>query len=123
MFFKNVIIDTTVVSGHWKSDSSNFTSTDKLYFLSSKEIYSNWSKIEDSAKDVTRRLDYYKSKNVTTSSHSDAIKQLGNVANSWGLRSANSSYDYYFLSVSTSGGWESNYANSSHGVSPAFRIG
>ena len=104
MFFKNVIIDTTVVSGHGKSDSSNFTSTDKLYFLSSKEIYSNWSKIEDSAKDVTRRLDYYKSKHVTTSSHSDAIKQLGNVANSWGLRFANSSYDYYFLSVSTSGG-------------------
>lgn len=35
---RNGIIDTIVVSGHGKSNTENFTSTDKLYLLSTAEI-------------------------------------------------------------------------------------
>ena len=36
---KNAIIDTTVVSGHENGASANYTSTDKLYLLSTAEIW------------------------------------------------------------------------------------
>ena len=36
---KNAIIDTTVVSGHNSNDTTNFTSTDKLYLLSTHEVW------------------------------------------------------------------------------------
>ncbi|UKI57418.1 MAG: DUF6273 domain-containing protein [Clostridium sp.] len=39
---RSAIIDTTVVSGHGKSDTENFTSTDKLYLLAPKEICSDF---------------------------------------------------------------------------------
>ena len=57
------IIDTIVVSGHGGSDSHNFTTTDKLYLFSTKEVYGT-SAINDTAQDdsITRQLDYYKNK-------------------------------------------------------------
>ena len=58
---KNTIIDTTVVSGHGNTNYNNFTSTDKLYLLSPKEIYTDFSDDADTAKDLTRTLDYYTS--------------------------------------------------------------
>ena len=60
---KNAIIDTTVVSGHGKSDTENFTSTDKLYLLSTAEVWSQGSSntiSTDTTRDNTRQLDYYK---------------------------------------------------------------
>ena len=36
---QKVIIDTNVISGHGKKDTNNFTSTDKIYLLSSHEVY------------------------------------------------------------------------------------
>ena len=47
---KNGIIDTTVVSSHGSKDSSNFTSTNKLYLLAPKEIYSDFNSEYDTAK-------------------------------------------------------------------------
>ena len=40
---KSAIITTETVSGHGSEDANNFTSTDKLYLLAPKEIYSDWS--------------------------------------------------------------------------------
>ena len=77
---KNEIIDTSVVSSHGSSDSSNFTSTDKLYLLAPKEIYSDFNYTSDTAKDLTRQLDYYKNEGVTMSSYSKAIKMYNSVA-------------------------------------------
>ncbi|UKI57439.1 MAG: CalY family protein [Clostridium sp.] len=61
---KNAIIDTTVVSGHGKtSGEENFTSIDKLYLLSTAEVWAQGSSNTidyDTARDVTRQLDYYK---------------------------------------------------------------
>ncbi len=120
---KSIIIDTKTVSGHGSEDTNYFTSTDKLYLLAPKEIYSNWSNKYDSAKDFTRQLDYYKSKGVNTSNYASAIKNNNEGSASWWwLRSANSYYNSDFFFVSNKGKWNNFNANYSRGVSPAFRI-
>ena len=120
---KNAIIDTTVVSGHGKSDTENFTSTDKLYLLAPKEIYTDWSKSYDTARDNTRQLDYYKNLGTSTSNYSGAIKENGTSAKWWWLRAAGSSTTDIFFGVDSNGGWRYNRASSTCGVAPAFRIG
>ena len=121
---RSAIIDTTVVSGHGStSGEENFTSTDKLYLLAPKEIYTNWSDSYDTAKDLTRTLDYYTAQGVTTSSYSGAIKK--NVASiyRWWLRSANSSNDYSFFDVYDNGVYfYANANNTLYGAAPAFRL-
>ena len=121
---KNVIKPTITVSGHGNEDTDNFTSTDKLYLLAPKEIYSDWSDRYDKAKDKTRQLDYYKIRGVTTNSKDGAIKKNseGNT-NWWWLRSANSNSINYFYNVYYYGDLLSHSASSTYGVSPAFRIG
>ena len=119
---KSAIIDTTVVSGHGKSDTENFTSTDKLYLLSPKEIYTNFSSSYDTAKNLTRALDYYKNLGTSTSNYSGAIKKNGTSAAWWWLRSASSSANSYFYFVDFSGSYQFNYAHGTRGVSPAFRL-
>ncbi|UKI57958.1 MAG: DUF6273 domain-containing protein [Clostridium sp.] len=54
---KNAIIDTVTVSGHGStSGETNFTSTDKLYLLTPKEIYTNFSSSVDSAKKFNKNI-------------------------------------------------------------------
>ena len=120
---KNAIINTTVVSGHGSKDKANFTSKDKLYFLSTAEVWANGHDY-DTARDNTRQLDYYKNLGVTTSNKSGAIKKNGTSASSWWLRTATSNYINYFYGVYSAGGWSYSTANNTHdGISPAFRIG
>ncbi len=121
---KSSIIDTTVVSGHGSaSGETNFTSTDKFYLLAPKEIYSDWSNTYDSTKDLTRQLDYYVNKDVTTSSYSGAIKKYGTTTSYWWLRAANpiSTSNFYIMNIY--GRWDDTNARSSYGLSPAFRLG
>ena len=120
---KNGIIDTTVVSSHGSSDSSNFTSIDKLYLLAPKEIYSDGYISSDTAKYLTRQLDYYKKEGVTTSNYSKAIKMYNSTATIWWLRSAVSSGDRNFFTITSDGNWSGINAYTAFGVSPAFRIG
>ena len=120
---KNAIIDTTVVSGHGPEDTENFASTDKLYLLSPKEIYTDWANSNDTAEDLTRTLDYYTAHGVTTSNGSGAIKKDGTSASDWWLRSAISNDDFSFYIVGTSGDWYGDIANDTSGVAPAFRLG
>ena len=124
---KNGIINTYVVSGHGSSESTNFTSTDKLYLLSTKEV---WGKEgtsnvinNDTTDAYTRQLDYYKEKGVTTSSYGGAIKQYNGSNTRWWLRAASSSGSGSFYIVYTGGDWSHNIANKTYGVAPAFRIG
>lgn len=124
---QNVITETSVVSGHGStSGEANFTSSDKLYPLSTKEV---WGKdgtsntiSNDTAEAETRQLDYYKNKGVTTSNYSGAIKQYNGSNYAWWLRSANSSTTNNFFYVSDAGDWGYYNANSTVGVAPAFRI-
>ena len=120
---KNSIIDTTVVSGHGKSDTENFTSTDKLYLLAPKEVYTDWSNNYDTAKDLTRALDYYKNLGVTTNNYSGAIKKNGTSASYWWLRSAISGISSSFFAVDNYGYYNNGGANSTYGVALAFRLG
>ena len=120
---KNAIIDTTVVSGHGSEDTENFASTDKLYLLSPNEIYTDFSDDYETAKDLTRTLDYYTNIGVTTISYSGAIKKDGTYASYWWLRTAGSDYTSDFLCVIDDGNWDYNGATTTNGVAPAFRLG
>ena len=126
---KNAIIDTTVVSGHGKSDTENFTSTDKLYLLAPGEVWTDWKTSKaashDTVKDLTRTLDYYKNLGVTTSNSSGAIKKNGTSEDVWWLRVAPSSYTNDFYTVRSNGSYTSSEAIPYYapGVAPAFRIG
>ena len=124
---RSAIIDTTVVSGHGStSGETNFTSTDKLYLLSTAEVWAQGSSntIEyDTARDVTRQLDYYKNLGTSTSNYSGAIKKSGTSADNWWLRAAYSSIITSFYYVSNGGDWYNGDARNTRGVSPAFRLG
>ena len=120
---KNAIIDTTVVSGHGKSDTENFTSTNKLYLLSTAEVWAQRSSNTidyDTSRDVTRQLDYYKNLGTSTTNRSGAVKKSGYA---WWLRVANSSDNNNFYRVNNRGDWSNNNASTINGVSPAFRLG
>ena len=120
---KSRIIDTTVVSGHGPNDAANFTSTDKLYLLAPKEIYTDFSDSDDTAKDLTRTLDYYKNLGTSTSNYSGAIKKNGTSAAWWWLRVVLSSSTDSFYGVYSDGDYDADIANSTPGVAPAFRLG
>ena len=122
---KNAIINTTVVSGHGSNDTTNFTTIDKLYLLSTHEIWedddgntSDGIDFLDTAYNNIRQLDYYK-----TSSYSGAKKKNGTSNYYWWLRSA-LSYNYSsFFSLMPDGTYITRNSDVAIGVSPAFRIG
>ena len=123
---KNAIIDTTVVSGYGSEETDNFTSIDKLYLLSTAEVWAQGGANVinyDTARDVTRQLDYYANLGTSTTNYSGAIKKNGTIATFWRLRSPHSTINYSFFYVSSDGSWRYDYPNYARGVSPAFRIG
>ena len=124
---KSAIIDTVTVSGHGStSGETNFTSTDKLYLLSTAEVWAQGSSNTidyDTARDNTRQLDYYKNLGTSTSNYSGTIKKNGTNASIWWLRSAKSSNNNYFYIVDSGGDWSNISANITYGVSVAFRMG
>ncbi len=130
---KYFIIDTTVISGYGASDSSNFTSTDKLYLLSTHEVCidddgnpNTGIDKYDTAYNNTRQLDYYNSIGVSTSSHTGAGKTYNSTNYNWWLRCpfSSSSSTFYFIPSTDNGIPGGSYSDvSTIGVSPAFRIG
>ena len=115
---KNSIINTTVVSSYGNEDTENFTSIDKLYLLSTAEVWANTVSSSnsinktynnslntsynvmpladtvscnvycDKARKITRQLDYYKNLSTTISNYGGAIKKNGTSVSYWWLRSA-----------------------------------
>ena len=125
---RNAIIDTIVVSGHGTtSGEENFNTTDQLYLLSAKEIYRNCtqSTCYDTATDVTRQLDYYSNKSVSTSSNTTyAVKNFNGNAAWWWLRTAGSYNNTGFRNVYSDGNINTiNASSTGGGLAPAFRIG
>ena len=119
---QNVIATTRVVSGHGStSGEANFTSSDKLYLLSAKEVL-NGETGYDTAEAETRQLDYYKNNGVTTANHSGAIKQYNGSNSYWWLRSAHSNRTTNFFFMDGNGDWSNDNAGAIYGVAPAFRI-
>ena len=127
---KSVVIKTNVVTGHGFDDSSNFTTEDRLYLLSTKELYGKegTSSVinKDSAELETRQLDYYADKGVTTVLNDKStyvVKNQGNSSSYWWLRTPESDSKDDFFFVRSSGVWDVWYSYYGYGVSPAFRVG
>ena len=112
------IKDTKVISGPEKDEEENYISNDKIYLLSTKEIYGSVSSYD--TVNETRQLDFYKNQNAGNNA---AIKYYSGVATFWWLRSADSNAVNNFCDVSTIGGNHNYNAITAYGVSPAFRIG
>ena len=125
---------TRVISGHGPDDSTNFTTTDNLYLLSTEEVYGidgGGNNFDDTAYGTSHQLEYYSNNGVTFSTNSwsgtnldKAVKQYNSSNYFWWLRSAYSSSIDGFKSVdnydgSLNGG-NSFYTND---LAPAFRIG
>ena len=104
------IIDTVVISGHGSGESNNYTTTDKLYLLSEKEVFG--TSIAETTGGTTRQLDYYRLSN--------ANKSKGNTM--WWLRSPKSDATNSFLNV-YNGVFNYSNPNAKIYISPAFRIG
>ena len=130
---QTVIKPTRVISGYGSNDSTNFTTTDKLYLLSSEEVNGiddGQYHFYDTAYGTSHQLEYYSNNGVTYSTSSwngtnldKAIKQYNSSNTWWWLRPAHSGTSNTFVTVTTNGGWSSNAANTTTGVAPAFRIG
>ena len=125
---KKIMLDTVVVSSHGYSETSNYTTVDKLYLLATKEIWGGKGVTRpveyDSAEAETRQLDYYANLNVTTDNCADIVKyDLNGEVSEWWTRSVYSGYTNAFHTVSTSGVWYAGGVYESRGIAPAFKIG
>ena len=127
-----VIKPTRVISGHGSNDSTNFTTTDKLYLLSSEEVYGTDDgqyHFFDTAYGTSHQLEYYSNNGVTYSTSSwngtnldKAIKQYNSSNTWWWLRPADSDGNGSFRRINSDGRLNSNGSGNTGGVSPAFRI-
>lgn len=111
---KSVIIDTKVVSSHGTETTTNYTSTDKLYLLATKEIWEKYG--YDTSDNYTRQLDYYNNIGVTPDNYVGAIKTYNLSNRYWWTRSANSLSTSNFYNVNTFGDWVSSTSNNTNGV-------
>lgn len=116
---QKVISDTKVISGHGStSGETNFTSTDKIYLLSGKEV---WGSNAGTAYNNTRQLDYYNDKGTTTSNFLNTTKLYNGSRQAWWLRTSASANDKHFIMVFMVN-FFSGDASSTIGLAPAFRI-
>ena len=122
---QEAIINTTVISGYGSRDYENFKTTDKLYLLSTMEVWGSNPGGYDTVENETRQLDYYKKEGVTIddSMYEQIIKQYKGVNTAWWLRSPYTTYSSDFYDVETSAGWHASTADKTLGVAPAFRLG
>ncbi len=124
---QRIIIYTTVKSGNGNYSylTKVVTSSDKLYLLSSKEVYGEVSSSydEDLSQTETRQLDYYNRNGVTQTNFAAAKKTYNNSEWLWWLRSANNNSSQNYFAAAPNGYWTSDVASNANGVAPAFRIG
>ena len=80
----------------------------------------------DTIANLTRQLDYYKNLGVTINNCSGAIKKNGTSASYWWLRAIttdNMGLCSNIYEIASNGSWDTYFASTSLGVSPAFRLG
>ena len=124
------IIDTKVISSHGSNDLENFNTNDKIYLLSTHEVWEDVDETSnngiddyDIAYDNTRQLDYYSNLGITTSNYLGAIKQNSGTDAWWWLRSSIFVNNRNFFVSISYGSWNGVSSVFDYGVSPAFRIG
>ena len=122
---KEVITTTRVVSGHGsQSGSTDYTTNDRIYYLSLKEIFSDVTTTQDSAANKTRQLDYYEGKSTTISNptYAKKVNESTAIISWWWTRTATSSNSTGFYRVQTTGVPSSSPSDQTVRVAPAFRI-
>ena len=130
---QTVIKPTRVISGDGSNDSTNFTTTDKLYLLSAEEVYGiddGGNHFYDTVYGTSHQLEYYSNNGVTYSTNSwsgtnlnKAVKQYNSSNRWWWLRSTTSGNNPHFHLINSDGSCNNYFDNDSVGVAPAFRIG
>ena len=122
---QNIILTTKVISSYGKYDSANFETEDKLYLLSSEEVFGDFATSSmadnDTSVGTSKQLDYYKNQRVTLSNFEESIKQYEGNNGYWWLRSV-SADAWTVYDVANTRGWSNTSAMSYDGISPAFRI-
>ncbi len=115
---QSVIANTTVVSGHGSNTGAeNYTTTNKLFLLSLKELGLSYE--YDTAASSTATLDYYQTHNT----NADRIKQYNGTDTAYWTRVAEGNNMWWYREVSNTGdsiglsGTENNV-----GIAPAFRL-
>ena len=124
---QSIIADTKVISGHGSTaGETNFTTIDKLYLLSTEEIYDSTTSSSftqyDSSINTSKQLDYYKNIGISSSNFSNVVKNFNGSPNIWWLRSANLNSVTAIFIVDSNGQWSSRGVDNKKGISPAFRI-
>ena len=118
------IIDTKVITGSSDINTTNYETIDKLYLLSAKEVYGDEGISDDTAKNLTRQLDYYIKMGVNQNNSKSAIKKYNGEVKQWWLRTPYSYGNNNFYIVNNEGSWSSSNSISSElGISISFRIG
>ena len=113
----DIIVETTVISGHEKEKTENYTSKDHLYLLSPKEV--GVDGVNDSAKEETRKLDYYSDDSVSMVKYKYGTTE----ATYWWLRAADFNNAHLFYDIGGDGVYHTFWPTGLGGVSPAFRVG
>ena len=123
---QNIILTTKVISSYGKNDSANFETKDKLYLLSSEEVFGDFATSSmaghDTSVGTSKQLDYYKNQGVTLSNFEKSIKQYEGNNDYWWLRSVSDDNPWCVYDVANTRGWSNTSAMSYDGISPAFRI-
>mgnify|MGYP006918635011 FL=1 len=123
---QNIILTTKVISSYGKNDSANFETEDKLYLLSSEEVFGDFATSSmaghDTSVGTSKQLDYYKNQGVTLSNFEKSIKQYEENNDYWWLRSVSDDNPWCVYDVANTRGWSNTSAYSYDGISPAFRI-
>jgi len=119
---QEVITPTRVISGYGSLNTNNFKTIDKLYLLSTVEVYGELYR-DTVNSDLTRQLDYYKAKGVNRNNSSDAIKKYNSTSKPWWLRTStmDNSTSFNIVGKYRNADYAGSYYSLS--VSPAFRVG
>ena len=114
---KDNILEVTVISSHNSNSTSNYTSQAKLYLLDAAEIVASGTNLNyDTAKNETRRLDYYRKAGST------AVKTgTGTSAANWWTRTAKSNSTNQFFVIGTTGSVTTTNSTTAS-IIPAFRL-
>ena len=115
---QSLISYTIVVSGHGStSGEGNFTSTNRLFLLSLKEMGLSYA--NDTAASSTATLDYYQTHNT----NADRIKKYNGTDTAYWTRVVEGNNMWNFRVVTSTGISNSQSASSTIvGIAPAFRI-
>lgn len=120
---QSVLKSTTIYTDNTGNGAAGVTPTstdDKIYIPTHYEVFGTVSS-NTTNKESTycKQYDYYAAGNDKRKYRSDL---LANAVN-WFLRSPNTPNEQMFRSVNYTGNPDGNYANSSYGVAPCFKVG